>query len=207
MRVLLAIVFTAVTPAIKHTAADTTLAQASLVKVADFGKGWTGKASRQQGIGLGCAGFNPSGKGIVETGAASSPTISYGTTGPFVTQSTSVYATAAQSNTYWQRAVTPGLITCVSGVLKGLSARGIAVKITAQGKLPFSGTLKHTAAYRAVATVGKNKLTYYIDVILLGQGREITALTINSIEAPVPANFEKGLAAIIAKRMTGPNAA
>ena len=49
MRVLLAIVFAAVAPAIKHTAADTTLAQASLVKVADFGKGWSGKASRQQG--------------------------------------------------------------------------------------------------------------------------------------------------------------
>jgi len=207
MRVLLAIVFAAVTPALKHTTADTALAQTTLVKVADFGKGWTGKASRQQGVGLGCAGFNPSGKGIVETGAASSATISYGSTGPFITQSTSVYRTPAQANTYWQRAVTPRLITCVSGVLKGLSKRGITVTITSQGKLPFSGTLEHTTAYRAVATVGKNKLTYYIDVILLGQGREITALTINSIEAPVPAKFENALAAIIAKRMGGPNSA
>jgi hypothetical protein len=203
MRILLAIVFAAATPAMKHTTADTTMAQHSLVKVADFGKGWTGKASPQQGLALGCTGFNPSAKGIVETGAASSATISYGTTGPFITQSTSVYATTSQANTYWRRAVTPPLINCVSGVLRGLSTRGIKVTITSQGKLPFSTTLAHTAAYRAVATVGKNKLTYYTDVIVLGNGRAITALTINSIEAPPPASFEKGLATIIASRLSG----
>jgi hypothetical protein len=98
MRILLAIVFAAVTPAMKHTTADTATARASLVKVADFGKGWTGKPSTQRGIGLGCAGFNPSGQGIVETGAAASPTISYGTIGPFVTQRTSVYASPGPSS-------------------------------------------------------------------------------------------------------------
>jgi hypothetical protein len=207
MRLLLAIVFAAVTPAMKHTTADTATARGSLVKVSDFGKGWTGKASAQQGVGLDCTGFHPSGQGIVETGAASSATISYGTTGPFITQRTSVYATAAQANTYWQRAVTPGLATCVGGVLRGLSTRGIKVTMISQGTRPFSTSLAHTAAYRAVAIVGKNKLTYSIDVIVLGQGRAITALTISSIEAPPPANIEKALATIIAKRLTGPGAA
>ncbi len=203
MRILLAIVFAAAAPAMKHTTADTTTAKASLVKIADFGKGWTGKASPQQGLALGCTGFQPSGKGIVETGAATSAAISFGTVGPFVLQKTSVYATTAEANTYWQRAVTARLVTCVSGVLRGLSARGIKVTITAQGKLPFSTTLEHTAAYRAVATVGKNKLTYYIDVIILGKGRTITALTINRIEAAPPSSFEKGLATIVASRLNG----
>jgi hypothetical protein len=207
MRVLLAIVFAAVTPAMKNTTVDTATARASLVKVTDFGKGWAGKASPQQGVGLSCTGFNPSGQGIVETGAAASENIAFGTTGPFVSQNTSVYGSTTQADTYWQRAVTPRLVTCVSAVLRGLSTRGISVAITAQGKLPFSTTLPHTAAYRAVATVGKNKLTYYTDVIVLGKGRAITALTIISIEVPPPAKIEKALATIIVSRLTGPGAA
>lgn len=207
MRVLLAIVFAAVTPAMKHTTADMTTAKASLVKVADFGKGWTGQASPQTGVMLSCSGHSVSGAGIVETGAASSPNISSNVPGTFVSQNTSVYATSAEATTYWQRAVTPGLVTCVAQTLEALRSRGINVTITSQGKLRLSTALAHAAAYRVVATVGKNKLTYYLDVIVLGEGRAITSLTITSIQAPTSAKVENALASIITSRLNGPGAA
>jgi len=202
MRTLLAILLAAAAPAMKHTAADTTLAKASLVKVADFGKGWTGKAGPQVGVVLGCTGFRPSGKGIVETGAASSPAISHGTVGPFVLQKTSVYATTAEANTYWQRAVTPHLTTCVAGVLQGVAARGVKVTITKQGTLPFSTSLAHTAAYRVVGLLGPHKYKNYVDVIVLGRGRMLTVIEITSFQQP-PTSLEKGLAAIVPARMNG----
>src|SRR6266581_2576186 len=136
MRVLLAILLTAAAPAMKHTAADTAIAKASLVTAADVGKGWTGKASPQQGASFGCSGYRPSGTGIVETGAATSAALTYDTVGPFILQKTSVYATTAEANTYWQRAVKPGLIGCVVQTLESIESRGVKVTINSQGKLP-----------------------------------------------------------------------
>lgn len=203
MRILLAIVFAATTPAMKHTAADTTTAKASLIKIADFGTGWSGKASPQTGVQLSCSGHSVNGAGIVETGAAASPSFSSNVPGTFVSQNTSVYATSAEANTYWQRAVTPGLVTCAAQTLEALRSRGITVTITSQGKRPLSTTLAHTAAYRVVATVGKNKLTYYLDVVVLGKGKAVTSLTMISIETPTSAKVESALASLIASRLSG----
>jgi hypothetical protein len=79
------------------------------------------------------------------------------------------------------------------------------VAITSQGKLPFSSPLAHTAAYRVVGTLdsGKNKVVNYFDVIVLGKGRSITAITISSFKTAPPASFEKGLATIVASRLAG----
>jgi hypothetical protein len=210
MRVLLAALVAAgatAGPVMRHNSSDTRTAQASLLKSSDFANGWSGTASAQRGVLLSCPGHSVSGAGIVETGAASSPSFSYKSTGPFAAQNTSVYATTGQANTYWRRAVTPRLVTCAAQTLEALRSRGIKVTITSQGKLPLSSRLAHAAAYRVVATVGKNKLTYYLDVILLGEGRAITSLTITSIQTPTSAKVENGLAKLIASRMSGPGAA
>jgi hypothetical protein len=210
MRVLLSALLAGVAtagPVMKHTDAGTRAAQTSLLKSSDFGKGWKGTASPQIGVRLSCNGHSVSGAGIVEAGAAASPTFSYGSTGPFVSQTTSVYATSAEANTYWKRGVTPQLAACAADVLRALTARGIAVTITSQGKLPITTSLQHTAAYRAVGKVGKNKLTYYVDVIVLGKGKALTALAIISIQNPTKATVEKALANLIASRLNGPGAA
>src|SRR5256885_16490467 len=76
MRVLLAIVLAAGTPAVHHTSAGTRAAQASLLKLADLGKGWTAAAvTRQQGAPPTCTGHDPRAQGIVEARAASSPAV------------------------------------------------------------------------------------------------------------------------------------
>ena len=83
-------------------------AKASLITKAELGKGWSGTATTQTGVTFGCAGFDPSGAGITETGGANSDTFSYGSPATiFLVQSTSVYKTQSQATAYWARAVTP----------------------------------------------------------------------------------------------------
>jgi hypothetical protein len=202
MRVLLAILLAAGAPAVHHTSAGTQAARTSLLKLADLGKGWTGAAvTTQRGIQLSCPGHAPSAKGIVETGGAASPSFSGSQAGPFVQQNTSVYATTVQANAWWQRAVTPSLATCVAQTFDALAARGVRVKLLSKGKLPFSTALSHTAAYRVVATANGKKL--YFDVILLGTGRTITDVTISSFLQPVPSKYERGLAALVVRKLRG----
>jgi hypothetical protein len=205
MRVLLATLLAAGMPAVHHTSAGTRAAQASLLKLADLGMGWTAAAvTRQQGIPLTCTGHDPSAKGIVETGAASSPAFSVAQTGPFVQQNTSVFAAAGQANTWWRRAVTPSLVRCAAGTFAALRARGVKVSVVSQGTLPMSTALPHTAAYRVVAKANGKKL--YFDLIVLGAGRTISGVTVSSFIQPVPARYERSLAVVIARKLGGPAA-
>jgi hypothetical protein len=204
LRVLLAILLAAGTPAAHHTTAGTKAARDSLLTAADFGRGWRGAKAAQRGLLVSCPGHAPSAKGIIETGAAASPTFSAAQTGPFVQQNTSVYATAAQANTWWSRAVTPSLVTCVARDLAALAARGVKVKLDSAGKLAVTTTAAHTAGYRVVATANGKKL--YMDVIVIGSGATITDVTISAFIAPVPAKTEQALAKVVARKLGGPSA-
>src|SRR5580704_2033558 len=101
-------------PAVELTAAGNASAKASLIQLTDLGKGWASKAAPSGGLQVSCKGFQPSMKGIVETGAAGSPSFSDSPVGPFVSQTASVYASAGQASAVWNRAIQPGLIACVA---------------------------------------------------------------------------------------------
>jgi hypothetical protein len=205
MRLLLALVLAAGAPAHHHTAAGTKAARATLLTRTDVGKGWTAAApTSQQGVALTCPGHSPRGTGVVEVGAASSPAFSPAPTGPFVQQNTSVYASAAQAGAWWRRAVTPSLARCASETFAALGARGVKVGGVRSGKLEVSTVLPHTATYRINATANGKKL--YFDLIVLGSGNTITAVTITSFVQPVSAKYESALAALIVRRLGGPAA-
>jgi hypothetical protein len=206
MRILLAVLLVAAGPALKHTSAGNQLARSSLVTAKNLGKGWSGTAGPQQGARFTCTGFAPSGSGIVETGAASSPDFSYGT-GPTliqVLQKASVYATTAQANTYWKRAVTPKLVTCAAQTIEAVSAQGVKVTVTKQEMIPFTTTIPHAALYRVAAKL--NKVTAYLDVLVLANGRTITEVTITSFTTAPPAQFEQIIAHDVIGNMGGPAA-
>jgi len=188
----------------KLTTADTKIAQSSLLAASDLGKGWTATKSTQRGVSFDCSGYHPNGAGIVETGAAASPNLSYGKTGPFITQETSVYATAKQANTYWQRGVKPGLVTCATQTVEQLRSKGVKVTITKETTLALKTALQHTAGYRVVAKA--NKLTLYFDVILLGNGRLITSVALSSFQSAPPASVEESLARLVIHKLGGPTA-
>ena len=201
MRFLLAVLVATAAPSMHLTKADTSLARASLVKLSDFGTGWTGTAAaNQNGVALQCPGFLPSGAGIVVTGTADSDSFALGKTGPFISQATSVYKTAGEARTYWQRAVTKGLLGCVVKNLDTLSSKGVKISITSQTMSPFKSTASRAAVYRIVAKA--NALKLYFDVIVLGTGRSISTIVGSRFQAALPASFEQGLATIVAARLT-----
>jgi len=208
MRVLLAILLAAGSPAVEHNAADTAKALGSVLAAKDLGKGWTGQPSPQSGVTFSCGGYRPSGAGIVETGGASSPTFSYSQTGPFLLQKASVYATNSQAERYWRRAVTPKLLTCAVKTLQAVSARGVKVTITTKSTYPLKTGVSHTLAFRVAGTLESNgnKVTNYLDVIVLGSGRTITAITISSFRSPPPKAFELIVAHAVAQKIGAPTA-
>jgi hypothetical protein len=199
----------AAVPALKHTSAGTAAAKGSLLTLKDLGKGWTAIGSGPPSLQLACNGYQPSVRGLVEIGSASSPNFSGGNGGPFVSQVTSVLAGARQASNLWSHAVKPGLISCVAQSLESITSRGIKVKILAQGALKIPNVADRTAAYRVSATLSSSKQTIktYFDIVLVESGQTITEVTFSSLVNPVPANFEHGVAVIIARRLgSGPAA-
>jgi hypothetical protein len=199
----------AAAPSAQHTAVGTTAAKGSLITLSDLGKGWTAGATGTPGLHLACTGWSPSGKGIVETGAAGSPSYSATQTGPFLSQTTSVYGSTKQASTYWARAVQPGLVACVVQTVAALEAQGIHVKVLSKGALPVTKESSLTAGYRVVASLtspGKTPRKLYFDVVLVGRGNTLSELSMTSFVAPVPAKVEAALAKLVASRIGGPTA-
>ncbi len=195
-------------PAAKHTSAGNDAATASLITMADLGKGWTAAAAGTAGLQVSCPGHRPSGKGIVEIGSASSPTFSGSKIGPFVVQLTSVYATKAQAGAYWKRAVTTGLTTCTRQSLQTLTAKGIKVKVVSAGALAIGKVTSMTAGYRVVATLtssAQKHLETYTDWIFVGQGKAVTEIMVSSFQK-LPVKVEHALALIAAQHMALPTA-
>jgi hypothetical protein len=190
-------------PTVAHTAAGVAAAKATLITRADLGAGWTGTATKGAGIEVSCTGHVPNGKGIVETGAAASPSFSGGGAGPFIVQETSVYRTSAQAGAYWKRAVNAGLVSCTRQAIQTLGTKGIKVKITSQGPLTVQQVGPLTAGYRVVATLTSKTqkgLKTYMDWILVGKGDTLTEIEISAF-MPVPAKYEYALALIAYNRM------
>ena len=191
-------------PRPSHTSDGTKLAQASLVRVSDFGSGWTEKAGgTSTGLNLSCTGFTPKQNDLVETGTATSPLFKGSAIGPFVVHKTSVYESAKTAETLWRRTVKPRLVDCVAQSLQRLTSEGIAVEITSKATVPLGALADRSATYRVVATLTtkKQRVKTYLDVVLLGSGRTITQLTISRYQKPPPLKWELALAKIAARRI------
>jgi hypothetical protein len=191
-------------PQVAHTSAGTKLAQASLLRVGDFGSGWTSSAAAGSapGLSFACPGFTPKQNDITEIGTASSPTFKGDDVlGPVVVQRTSVYATSKSAATLWRRAVTAKLSDCVAQSLQALERQGVGVNITARETIKLGTIGDGSAGYRIVATlIGKSRLKTYYDVIVIRGGPTITQLTISQFQKPVPLKAEIALAKIAARR-------
>jgi hypothetical protein len=193
-------------PAVRGTSAGAAAAKVSLLSTTDLGKGWTavGKAGTS-GLQVDCPGWEPSEKGIVQTGSASSPDFTGGASGPFIVQLTSVYASAAEASALWRRAVKPGLITCVTQTLDSITAKGIKVRILSQGPLAVRKVGTMSAAYRVVAdltsTKTKRTLKTYFDVVLVGHGRTLSEITLSTFGGAVPTKVEYALALVVYRQI------
>lgn len=188
-------------PAVKLDAAGNSAARSSLLSAATLGtKYWKGSAPGKTGLALSCRGWQPSGAGIVETGAADVPALASGSV--TVSQMTSVYGSTAQADTLWRRAVQPGLLACVRETVEAVgnaTTAKITVKVLSQGPLTVAKVGPLTSGYRVVAdlTSKVRTLKLYFDVVLVGRDATLSEISISSFGSAVPATVEHALAKIV----------
>lgn len=185
------------------TPAGMTLARGLLLQTGDLGRGWTSSPAPKTVPGLTCPAFSPPLSGVVQTGAAISPTYEQSSTGPFASQTAYAYANASEEQTVWREVARPHLLTCVAVSLLR-STRGAHFAVTGKGLLSLPSLPVHAMGYRVVGTasVPNQVVNVYLDVVLLGAGSEVTELSFSSFLQPVARALELRLARTVARRMT-----
>lgn len=186
-----------------ETPAGDAVARAALLRRGDFGRGWSSAAGPKTVPPLTCQRFNPPVRDATEVGNAASPTFRQSSNGPFVTQNAYVYTTGAQRAAVWQAIVRPRLVRCVAASLTGGSGHGVRFTVTGKRLLSLPKLGVPAAGYRVsgTATSQGQSIDVFLDVVVLGSGRTIGAISISSFEQPVARALELRLARTVAERL------
>lgn len=191
------------TSGVHHTAAGTAKAKRALLRAGDIGKGWTdGLTPKKVGV-LTCGTAAATVAGAVETGSAVSPTFRAGSTGPFVSETTFVYADAAGAAKFFQHVATRAALSCLAHGVAGGSTKNVTFKVTRSQLLPAPKAGASSAAYRVVgsAVSTAQKVRVYVDVVLLLRGAAISELSYSSFLTPMDSTLELRVARAAAARL------
>jgi hypothetical protein len=204
MRTLLAALVLAATPGVHHTAAGNATARSSLLRHADLGASWITGAPPKKAGALVCGNATPP-RDVVEIGAAVSPTYRQSAGGPFVSQSVFVYDSAAGAARYYRNAARPNALACLAQSVAsgGDASAGISFTV-AKREVRAAPSIGVTAsAYRVVghAVAQAQRVTVYVDVILLQRRTEIAQLSFSSFSSAVAAADETRIARAAAGRL------
>jgi hypothetical protein len=185
------------------TPAGRALARVALLRRADLGRGWTSTPAPRAVPSLTCPRFSPAVRSATEVGNAASPTFGRSSSGPFVSQAAYVYASAAQRAAVWRTVVRRPLVRCVAASLAGGSGNGVRFSVTGKRLLSLPRVGAPAAGYRAsgTATSQGQSINVFLDVVVLGSDRTITAISISSFEQPVARALELRLARTVAGRL------
>jgi len=186
------------------TPAGMALARHALLGRAELGRGWVlGTPAPKTVPGLTCPGFSPAMTGVVQTGAAISPTFEQSPTGPFASQTAYAYASGAEAGAVWQAIARPRLLRCVAQSLARSSGGGVHFAVTGKRLLTLPGLSVRAAGYRVTGTasVPSQTVNVYLDVLLLGGGDTVTELSISSFLRPASRGLELRLARTVAGRI------
>jgi hypothetical protein len=196
-------------PTVKINTADQAKADASLLRLKDFGVGWTGgSTTRSKLTSPGCPGFNPKESDLVVTGHADAR-FTNKSGGVVFGQDSQVLESADAVKTDFARTIQPKLADCLAYQLKS-SGKGSVLSVSVRTlALPPIGTI--SAAYRATVLlkVQNQTVKYVSDYVFFGQGRYEFSVF---VQAPavlgsqlVP--FETMMAQILVKRAPTGNVA
>jgi hypothetical protein len=196
MRTLLAVLaVVATTPGVHHTPAGMGAAHRALLQRADLKGGWAAGTAPKAAGSLACR--TPSSlKGVVEIGAAVSPTYRASSSGPFVSSSAFVYDSAAGAASYFAKIAKPQALTCLGEALTaGKAGAGVTFTIVKRQTLPRPRVSATAVAYRIIgrATVSAQKVPVYADIVVMQRGNAISQVTLASFLAPVAAATENGI--------------
>ncbi len=170
----------------------------------DVARSWTSSPAGKTTPTLTCAGFAPSVSGVVETGSAASPAFRGGSSGPFASEVVYVYATEAQARAYWRRVVVGRSVrSCLSNVVEQGSTTEVKFTVVKLAALPLPSLGARRAAYRLTATAATTAqtITAYVDMLLIGDGNGIAALSLSSFSQPVSEQLERALGRAAARRL------
>jgi hypothetical protein len=197
-------------PTVRINAADQAKAVTSLVRIKDFGVGWTGGPKTPSKLTApSCPGFNPKESDLVVTGHAEAR-FSYTRGGVIFDQDTQVLESAAAVKTDFARVVQPKLADCLAYQLKS-SGKGnvLSVSVRKLGLPPIGDV---SAAYRASVTIktstGKSA-KIVSDFVFFGKGRFEYSLNVvaPAVEGDQLVPFESAMAQILVKRTPSSNVA
>lgn len=175
-------------------------ARGALLRHSDL-HGWGTAAGPKKVPPLTCSAFSPS--GIKPLGDAASPTFSDGSSGPFVSETAYVYSSASKEQTFWRRVVGRGLESCVADSLTAGSTSSVTFRVSRKQLLSLPRIGARDAGYRvsgnASSTDGSQ--TVYLDMLVVGDGSGIAAISFTSFFDPVSRSTELRLARLVASRM------
>ena len=185
------------------TPAGMARARHALLRRADLGRGWIGTPAPKRVPNLTCPRFSPALNGVVQTGAAISPTFQQSPTGPFASQTAYAYASGAEAGAVWRAVAQPHLLRCVAASLAGNSSGGVHFAVRAKRLLTPPSLSVPAAGYRVIGTasVPNQTVNVYLDVLLLRGSDTVTELSISSFLQPASRTLELRLARTVAGRI------
>jgi hypothetical protein len=172
-----------------------------LLQQRDLGRGWSVESPPPRRVAfVTCPRFDPV-SNLRPSASAGTPTFARTPAGPFVSQSAYAYATAARGAAVWRRIARPELVQCLAASVA--SNRG--AKVIHKGSLSLPGLSSAAVGYRVTGTLTGSGQTIDIslDMIVVGGGRDISALVFSSLEQPVARSLELRLARAVARRLGG----
>ena len=197
-------------PTVKINTADQAKADASLVRLKDFGVGWTGGPKKPSKLTApSCPGFNPKESDLVVTGHAEAR-FTNARGGVIFDQDSQVLESVEAVKTDFARSVTPKLSACLAYQLKS-SSKGSVLSVSVRPlNLPPVGIV--SAAYRAtlvIKTTTGRTAKIVSDFVFFGQGRFEFSLNVvaPAIESDQLGPFETAMAQILVKRAPTANVA
>lgn len=185
----------------KATAAGNARAASVLLKRAEIGSGWSQAAAPKSVPPITCQSFDPSLRGDVQIGAAISPRFQGSSSGPFVSQTAYVYATAAQGRAAARALMRAKLGTCVSASLLDGSGDGVSFAVSKVSPLPLPALGVGAIGFRVAGTASQTYqlVDVYLDAIVLARGATVTEVSFATFLAPASESLEVRLARQLAR--------
>jgi hypothetical protein len=190
-------------PKTTHTTAGTAAAERALIGTSDLGPGWVAGTAATSDESLSCGGTSSAVAGVVEIGAAASPTFRESESGPFVSQAAFVYGSDSEADALWEHVAGAKVLACLAKSVAGGGAKGISFTVLRHQELSRPTGDARSSAYRVIvqAKTKAQKVTAYVDMLLLGRGDAVTALSFASFSQPVDTALELSLARVAAGRL------
>lgn len=177
-------------------------ARATLLRSSDL-RGWSSTAAPKKAPALTCGAFEPNVSGVKPLGAAESATFAQSSSGPFASEIAYVYGSGTQERSFWHRVVVRRLESCVADSLKAGSNSSVTFKVNRKRLLSLPRIGERDAGYRVAGTAlsEDGSQTVYLDMLVVGNGQGIGAISFTSFFDPASRSLELRLARLVAKRL------